>query len=91
VERRVDEQDQRYTRIYLTPAGMELHEEMHEVVAEIVEATIAPLSEDDQRELTRLLGLLTENIAAATDAVQAESDHSTLEMASDETEEDCEL
>lgn len=65
VERRVDMADQRYTRIYLTDEGWHAHADMHELLDEFVAETIGPLSEEDQRELERLLGLLNENMNAA--------------------------
>ena len=62
VERRVDESDQRYTRIHMTPAGRALHDELQAVHAEMVETTIGPLTDEDQIELERLLLLVTQNI-----------------------------
>lgn len=67
IERRSDEQDQRYTRIYLTKAGWELHEEMRRELDEMILDVVGPLSEKDQTELLRLLGALNDNIAAALD------------------------
>lgn len=65
VERRVDETDQRYTRIYLTDEGWRAHADMHALLDEFVAETIGPLCDKDQRELERLLGLLNENMSAA--------------------------
>lgn len=62
VERRVDADDQRYTRIYMTEGGRELHERLRAVHAEMVETTIGRLSEKDQVELERLLLMVAENI-----------------------------
>lgn len=61
IERRVDELDQRYTRIFVTEKGAQLHLEMHAVIGEIVEGVIGPMPEKDRRELARLLGNLDEN------------------------------
>ena len=68
VERRVDERDQRYTRIYLTKQGWALHDEIHEILDEIVESGIGPMPEKDQAEFARLLGAFAENIQAALGA-----------------------
>lgn len=65
IERRADEHDQRYSRIYLTAQGRELQGRLHEVHEGIVRDIVAPLSDDDQRELERLLGLLIDNVNAA--------------------------
>jgi len=65
VERRPDENDNRYVRIYLTGEGRALHAELQAVHAGVVRDTIAPLSDTDQRDLERLLGLVQANIAAA--------------------------
>ncbi len=65
IERRADEADQRYTRIYLTEQGRRSHEEMHALLDEIVDETIGPLSERDQREFERLLRRFEENTAKA--------------------------
>ena len=62
VERRVDEDDQRYTRIFVTDAGYTLHERLREVHDEMVDTAMASLPEADQLELERLLTLVTENI-----------------------------
>jgi len=62
IERRVDAEDQRYTRIYMTQSGRALHAELRAVHAEMVEATMGSLSETEQRELERLLRLVTESV-----------------------------
>ena len=51
VERRSDDADQRYTRIYLTKAGGQLHEEMHRQLDQMILDVVGPLSEKDQQEL----------------------------------------
>jgi DNA-binding MarR family transcriptional regulator len=63
VERRVDETDQRFTRIYLTEAGWTAHEEMHGVLNDFIERAIGSLADEDQRELDRLLNLLNDNLS----------------------------
>jgi DNA-binding MarR family transcriptional regulator len=65
VERQSDEHDQRFTRIFITPAGKTLHEALGKVHAEVVAVTIGPMAETDQRELQRLLHVVEENIASA--------------------------
>ena len=76
VERRVDERDQRYTRIYLTQRGRALHDEIHDILDEIVESGIGPMPKKDQTEFARLLGEFAENIdtklAAAAPNASAE-------------------
>ena len=63
VERRPDEADQRLTRVYLTPAGRERSEDMGRAVSEYVNATFATLTEEERRELARLLDKLGASIA----------------------------
>lgn len=65
VERRSDEHDQRVTRIHITTEGSALAARMHEAHIEAVEASIGRLSEDDRRELLRLLGTLNDVTQAA--------------------------
>lgn len=65
VERRADETDQRFTRIYIAGDGASLHDEMHGVLSEVVAEMVGPLSEPDRVELARLLKLLGDNMTAA--------------------------
>lgn len=65
VERRSDAADQRLTRVYLTEAGRERSEHMGVAVGEYVNATFGTLSEDERRELARLLHKLEDSIACA--------------------------
>jgi len=65
IERRADEHDQRYTRIYLTDRGEAMHQEMHGLLDEMVDETVGKLSEADQEELVRLMGLLADALGAA--------------------------
>jgi DNA-binding MarR family transcriptional regulator len=69
VERRVDEQDQRYTRIHLTEDGWALHEEVRGVFDEMIDAALGSVTEEDQQELTRLLGELHMNLQRALDGM----------------------
>ena len=65
IERRSDEQDQRYTRIYLAEKGEAMHQTLHSVVGEVVDETVGQLSEQDQIELVRLMELVHGTIADA--------------------------
>lgn len=65
IERRVDDADQRLTRVYLTAAGRKLEIELRAVSATLINETIGGLSEDDRRQLERLLDALSGNIEAA--------------------------
>lgn len=65
VERRADEHDQRYMRLYLTDDGRARHENIHDRIGTMVGRVIDPMSEDDRRELERLLTLLNDNMLAA--------------------------
>jgi DNA-binding MarR family transcriptional regulator len=71
VERWNDETDQRITRIRLTEAGGAQAEELKEVFADYVRTTIGSLSEDERRELARLLDLLSDNTATALKRLDA--------------------
>ena len=65
IERRTDESDQRFTRIYLTEQGWALHQEMHRLLDGFVAETGGRLAEDEQRELARLLDLLNGHMCQA--------------------------
>jgi DNA-binding MarR family transcriptional regulator len=65
VERHTDPQDQRLTRVYLTPAGRQLAEHLREVFAEHIRRTFGRMPEPDRQELERLLRVLGENAAQA--------------------------
>jgi DNA-binding MarR family transcriptional regulator len=67
VERRADEADQRLTRAYLTPAGRRRELEMGVAVGEYVNATFATLSEQERRDLVRLLEKLRDSILRAAE------------------------
>ena len=71
VRRRPDAADARLTRVELTDAGRAEEKEMRAAAAEYVKATIGTLSEDDRRDLARLLealGATIERASAARDA-----------------------
>jgi DNA-binding MarR family transcriptional regulator len=65
VARRVDEHDQRLTRVALTVEGRRLAEGLRAVFVTCITRTIGGLSEDERRELERLLGSLAENTTRA--------------------------
>ena len=65
VERRADERDQRYTRLYLTTEGHAAHERMRDTLGEMVARTTGALSEHDQREFARLIGAINDSLSAA--------------------------
>jgi DNA-binding MarR family transcriptional regulator len=66
VERRTDEHDQRVTRIYLSEEGKRMHEEMHGLLDSIADEALASMSDDDKRELVRLLRVMQTNMEAAS-------------------------
>jgi MarR family transcriptional regulator, organic hydroperoxide resistance regulator len=65
IERSTDEHDQRLTHVYLTTRGHELEGELRTVLARYIGETIGSLSEDDRRELERLLDAYGHTISAA--------------------------
>jgi DNA-binding MarR family transcriptional regulator len=71
VERLADVSDQRFTHLHLTAEGRALHERMHGVMGKMVSEVIGPLSETDRAELTRLLGLVHDNINTALETTNA--------------------
>ena len=64
IERRIDESDQRVTRIHLTDDGRALNRDLRRAHGAYISETIGTLNEDDRRELARLLRLLGDNIEA---------------------------
>lgn len=54
-----DTKDRRRRAVALTERGRQVTEEAMRVAAEITAATLAPLSEDEQRQVTRLLKKLS--------------------------------
>ena len=65
IKRLADENDQRFTRIHITPAGEATHIRIHGIVADVVTEMAGTLSEADRLELARLLGLLADNMTTA--------------------------
>lgn len=66
IDRRSDESDQRFTRIYLTQAGKDLQQRLSCSLDAAIDSIVDSLSEKDQAEMERLLGLLGENLERAT-------------------------
>jgi DNA-binding MarR family transcriptional regulator len=71
VRRRPDAADTRLTRVELTDAGRVMEKRMRAAAAEYVNATIGTLSEDDRRDLARLLDALAATIERAAAAREA--------------------
>jgi DNA-binding MarR family transcriptional regulator len=67
IERRVDENDQRLTRISLTKEGREQSDALSTAHGAYVDATFGAMSETDRDELTRLLGVLADTMTVALD------------------------
>jgi DNA-binding MarR family transcriptional regulator len=67
IERRPDAADQRLSRVYVTPAGRGLQEELRCVFAERIRQTFGSMEPEDRRELERLLTVLSDNTARALD------------------------
>lgn len=66
VERSPDENDRRVMHVHMTEAGRALHAKLQAVHAEVVSTTVGDMSEDEQRELERLLHVVGKNLEAAT-------------------------
>jgi DNA-binding MarR family transcriptional regulator len=71
IERHVDPNDQRLTRVHLTPAGRQLEADMRVVFAAYVRQTFALLPEQDRRELERILRTVCEHAVRALDETAA--------------------
>jgi DNA-binding MarR family transcriptional regulator len=71
IERWNDEVDQRLTRIRLTEEGARLNAQLAAVSADVIAATISPLSAHDRAELIRILNLLADNTAAELERLDA--------------------
>ncbi|PKQ16465.1 MAG: hypothetical protein CVT67_04860 [Actinobacteria bacterium HGW-Actinobacteria-7] len=71
IERWSDEADQRLTRIGLTDAGRELNKSLGAANANVINATVSALPEDDRRELVRLMNLLADSAATELERLDA--------------------
>jgi len=65
IERWTDEEDQRLTRIRMTPKGRDTSERISGRYHEFIDATIGRMSETDRREFARLLGVFSDNMQGA--------------------------
>jgi len=63
VERRPDPQDRRLTRLFLTPAGVQLLERIRPTYCEWFTGLIAPLTEDERKQLVHILQKLQQRLA----------------------------
>ena len=63
IERRPDADDQRVTRVHLTDEGRRLEERLRAVFARYIGQAVGSMSDDDRRQLARLLGIVAENTA----------------------------
>jgi DNA-binding MarR family transcriptional regulator len=68
VVRRPDEHDQRLTRVYVTTEGLRRAREFHTILAASLNETIGAMTEEDRRELERLLGILSYNTTRALES-----------------------
>jgi DNA-binding MarR family transcriptional regulator len=64
VARKPDEADRRLTRVFMTPEGKQRVKQERDALGDYVNRTIGALSEDDRRELTRLLDELADKTRA---------------------------
>jgi len=71
VLRRPDEADRRVARVFLTPEGRQREKEHRVVLGDFVNRTIGALSEDDRRELARLLRELGDRTMSVIQEEQA--------------------
>ena len=62
IERRRDEEDQRISRVYLTPEGEKIRERAAVIVRKIEEECFGSLDEEEMETLKRLLFKMKENI-----------------------------
>ena len=72
VMRSPDEHDQRLTRVYLTEDGLRRAREIDSVFAVSLGRTIGAMTEEDRRELERLLNILADNTSRA---IENEAQH----------------
>jgi DNA-binding MarR family transcriptional regulator len=63
VARRADDQDQRLTRVYLTPVGRAREAELRAVWAEYLSETVGSLSEDERIQFEHLIRRLADRIS----------------------------
>jgi DNA-binding MarR family transcriptional regulator len=74
VRREADSEDQRVTRVFLTEAGRCQEVEHREAFEKYLESTIGVLSEQDKKDLARILGQLSGHISEMLGAVAKEQE-----------------
>ncbi len=67
ITRQPDPQDQRMTRVRLTPAGLQTEAKLRGILAAQIGRLLDPMPGDDRRELARLLDELAERMTTALD------------------------
>ncbi len=63
INRRPDRDDQRITRVELTAEGRRLEGSLRAVLARYISQALDSMSEEDRRQLERLLGIMADNAA----------------------------
>ncbi len=67
ITRQPDPQDQRMTRVRLTPTGLRTEAKLRAILAAQIGRLLDPMPGDDRRELARLLDQLAERMTTALD------------------------
>lgn len=62
LERRVDPEDQRVSRVYLTEAGRQIQEDVEEIWTELEQVTLQGFNDTERQVLEQLLQRLCENL-----------------------------
>lgn len=65
VVRRVDDADQRMTRVHISAEGLRLEAGFRDILAANMHRVLGPMSAADRRELARLLGVMADNMKQA--------------------------
>jgi DNA-binding MarR family transcriptional regulator len=73
VERRVQRDDRRVKRVYLTPEAERVHKRIWRVAEETVDAALGGLSQPESRQLMALLRRVKKTLVAAVDEAPAKS------------------
>lgn len=63
IERRVDKDDNRVRKAYLSPHGKSTYSDLFPIGAKTVKRALAGLSEDDVHQVIRLLNIVFDNLA----------------------------
>jgi DNA-binding MarR family transcriptional regulator len=67
IVRRPDAEDQRITRVHLTPVGRARERDLRAILGRAIGGILDPIPEPDRRELERLLGVMADR---ATEALE---------------------